>query len=71
MTKVLTPLTTPPMNPPPEETMRPPTACMYSRAFCVRLSQSICCSASHSWMAGRTSERSLIWVWSRAKAAGI
>ena len=75
MTKVLTPLTTPPMKPPPEETRPVPRARAYSSTLRERLSQSMSTPASHSWIMGRysvrDSERPFSCFCSRSKAAGI
>ena len=75
MTKVLTPLTTPPIRPLPEETRPVPRAWAYARALRERLSQSMFTPASHSWIMGRysvrDSERPFSCACSRSKAAGI
>ena len=71
MTKVLTPLTSPPMKPPPEETMPVPTAWAYSSTLRESPSQLIFASASHSWIMGRYAARPFSCFCRRSKAAGI
>ena len=76
MTKVLTPLTTPPMNP-PEETIPAPIALAISRALaessCHWISSCsfISCSSSRGHRSCRFSARAVSWCSSRWKAAGI
>ena len=53
MTKVLTPLTTPPMMPPPELSRPLPRLWANSRALRERLCQSMSSSAMKSWIMGR------------------
>lgn len=71
MRKVLTPLTTPPINPPPEESSAAPQSCASSRILREILTQSMARSDKKSCSWGRYTASSLTHSWARSKAAGI